>query len=171
MPVNVLLNADGLFQRLEALNIPFENHTHPPVFTVEEAQKLRGQLPGGHIKNLFLRDKKRRLFLVTVPEERTVDLKALRRRVGASGTFSFANAEMLMQALGVAPGAVTPFGVINDREGLVTMILDKALMAQNPVNAHPLRNDMTTAIAPDGLIRFLEAENHPPVLLDFEAGE
>ena len=91
--------------------------------------------------------------------------------VGASGHFSFANAEILMQSLGVVPGAVTPFGVVNDREGVVTMVLDNALLAHNPVNAHPLRNDMTTAIAPEGLIRFLEAENHPPILLDFEAGE
>ncbi len=154
--------AEELFARLDALGIAFTNHSHPPVFTVEEARALRGELPGAHVKNLFLRDKKRRLFLVTVEEERRVDLKALRRRLGAAGSFSFADAGLLRETLGVEPGAVTPLGVVNDREGRVAVVLDRSLLSQDPINAHPLRNDMTTALSPDGLLRFLEAENHPP---------
>jgi len=161
----------GLFARLDQLGIACETHAHPPLFTVEQSRALRGDLPGAHIKNLFLRDKKRRMWLVTVLESREVDLKTLRRQVGAQGNLSFGNAELLMTHLGVIPGAVTPFAVINDRARNVTMVLDKALMDQPVVNAHPLRNDRTSALAADDLIRFLEAEGHPPVIIDFDAQE
>jgi Ala-tRNA(Pro) deacylase len=163
------LDAEGLFRRLDALGIAYENHTHPPVFTVEEAKALRGRLPGAHVKNLFLRDKKKRIWLVTALEEREIDLKALKRRLGAQGSLSFGSPELLQEVLGVRPGAVTPFGVVNDRAGLASVVLDKGVLESAPVNAHPLRNDMTTAVSPDGLLRFLEAENHPPALLDFSA--
>lgn len=165
------LDDSALFARLEALGIACRTHEHPPLNTVEESQALRGDLPGGHIKNLFLRDKKRRMWLVTVDEERAVDLKALRRRIGAQGTLSFGSAELLMATLGVAPGAVTPFAVINDRAGAVTMVLDRAVLEHDPVNAHPLRNDRTTALAPGDLLRFLEAEGHAPRIIDFEDGD
>ncbi len=135
---------------------------------VEESKALRGQLPGGHIKNLFLRDKRRNMWLVTVPEDRDVDLKALRHVLGAKGTLSFGSAELLAEALGVAPGAVTPFAVMNDREGSVTMALDRAVLANDPVNAHPLHNQATTALSPGDLLRFLSACNHPPLMLDFD---
>ncbi len=158
----------GLFRRLDALYIAHETHTHPPLRTVAESQALRGELPGQHIKNLFLRDKKRNFFLVTLGEEREVDLKALRRHIGAKGTLSFGSAEALSDMLGVEPGAVTPFGVVNDPGGQVTMVLDTALTEGAPVNAHPLRNDMTTTIAAGDLVRFLEAEGHTPALLDFD---
>ncbi len=161
----------GLFARLEQLGIACETHAHPPLFTVEQSRALRGDLPGAHIKNLFLRDKKRRMWLVTVLESRDIDLKDLRRRIGAQGTLSFGSAELLMEHLGVAPGAVTPFAVINDRAGRVTMVLDKALQAGTVVNAHPLRNDRTSALAAEDLVRFLEAEGHPPMILDFDSHE
>ncbi|MCG8548309.1 MAG: prolyl-tRNA synthetase associated domain-containing protein [Alphaproteobacteria bacterium] len=163
-----IIGADGLFQRLDALGIAQTTHRHDPVFTVEESQALRGVLPGGHVKNLFLRDKKKRIWLVTALEDRQIDLKALRRWLGASGSLSFGNPELLMEVLGVAPGAVTPFGVINDRDGRASVILDKGLLETDPVNAHPLRNDMTTAVSPDGLLRFLEAEAHAPEIIDFD---
>jgi len=159
----------GLFARLDELNLAHETVEHNALFTVEQSRALRGDLPGAHIKNLFLRDKKRRMFLVTVLESRDMDLKALRPRIGAQGNLSFGNAELLMQHLGVIPGAVTPFSVINDRDGAVTMVLDKALTEIDPVNAHPLRNDRTTAIAPGDLLKFLEAEGHAPLILDFDA--
>ena len=159
----------GLFARLDALGLAHSTVEHPPLYTVEQSRELRGDLAGAHIKNLFLRDKKRRMWLVTVLEDREMDLKALRRRIGARGNLSFGNAEMLMEHLGVIPGAVTPFSVINDRAGKVAMVLDKALLEISPVNAHPLRNDRTTAIAPQDLVRFLEAENHAPLVLDFDA--
>jgi Ala-tRNA(Pro) deacylase len=159
---------DTLFRRLDALGIAHETHRHPPVFTVEEAKALRGTLPGAHIKNLFLRDKKKRIWLVTALEERRIDLKALRRRLGASGSLSFGAPDLLMAVLGVIPGAVTPFGVINDREGRARLVLDAALTAGALVNAHPLRKDMTTAVSAEGLRAFLEAENHPPEIIDFD---
>ena len=159
----------GLFARLDELGIACETHAHAPLFTVEQSRALRGDLPGAHIKNLFLRDKKRRMWLVTVLESRDIDLKALRRRIGAKGTLSFGDPELLMAHLGVVPGAVTPFAVINDRAGAVTMVLDKALQAGMVVNAHPLRNDRTSAIGADDLLRFLEAEGHPPLIVDFDS--
>ncbi len=162
-------DADGLFARFDALGIAHTTHHHPPVFTVEESKDLRGTLPGSHVKNLFLRDKKKRIWLVTALEERQIDLKALRKRLGASGSLSFGSADLLMEVLGVTPGAVTPFGVINDRGGRAAMVLDAGVLAAAPVNAHPLRNDMTTAVAPTDLLKFLEAEDHPPEVIDFGA--
>ena len=160
---------EGLFARLESLGVPYVLHRHPPVFTVAEARALRGTLPGAHVKNLFLRDKRKSLWLVTVLEDRPVDLKALRAALQAKGNLSFGSADLLMERLGVVPGAVTPFGIVNDREGVVSVVLDRAVLALNPVNAHPLRNDMTVAVSPQDLLRFLEAEKHAPAILDFDS--
>ena len=112
---------------------------------MEEAKALRGELPGAHIKNLFLRNKKGVMWLVTCQEDRDIDLKALGQRIGA-GRLSFGSAERLMTHLGVLPGSVTPFAVINDRRDHVTVVLDSGLLDQDPVNCHPLVNTMTTAI-------------------------
>lgn len=166
MPADPPLDENGLFARLRGLGIAFENREHAPLRTVAESRALRGTIPGAHVKNLFLRDKKRRFFLVTVGEERTVDLRALRRAVGARGNLSFGDEAALRGRLGVAPGAVTPFAVANDPEGLVTMVLERALAGAGLVSAHPLRNDMTTTLAAADLLRFLEAEGHPPLLVD-----
>ena len=159
-----------LLQRLEALGVQSKTVMHPPVFTVEEAKALRGSLPGAHIKNLFLRNKKGAMWLVTCLEDRNVDLKALAAALDA-GRFSFGSADRLMTYLGVLPGAVTPFAVINDTGGAVTMVLDKAILGNDPVNAHPLVNDMTTALESADLIRFLEAEGHAPLILDMDGLE
>ncbi|MGF1631964.1 MAG: prolyl-tRNA synthetase associated domain-containing protein [Kiloniellaceae bacterium] len=156
---------DALLARLDALGIAYRCVTHPPVFTVEEAKALRGELPGSHIKNLFLRNKKGQMWLVTCLEDREVDLKTLGARLEA-GRFSFGSAERLMTYLGVRPGAVTPFAVINDKAGAVTMVLDSGVMGGGPVNCHPLVNTMTTALAPADLLRFLEAEGHAPLMLE-----
>ncbi len=163
------IDDSGLCEKLRELGIDFENHKHPPLATVEDSKALRGHLPGLHIKNLFLRDKKRRYFLVTVEEDREVDLKTLRHRIGGQGTLSFGNAEALWEYLGVTPGAVTPFAIVNDRAGSVTIALDTAVANASLVNAHPLRNDMTTSLTAADLLRFLETENHPPMLLDFSS--
>ncbi len=157
-----------LQERLAALGIDSRTHRHRPINTVQESKAMRGQLPGGHIKNLFLRDKKRNMWLVTVPEDRAVDMKALRQMLGAKGTLSFGSAELLAEALAVAPGAVTPFAVMNDPEGRVTMAQDRAVLAHDPVNAHPLHNQATTALSPGDLLRFLEACDHPPLMLDLD---
>lgn len=155
----------ALFARLSQLGIATRTVEHPPVFTVEEAKRLRGALPGGHCKSLFLRNKKGGMWLVVTLEDRPIDLKKLGERIGA-GRVSFASAERLMAHLGVVPGAVTPFAVLNDRAKLVKVVLDAAMLRYSPLNYHPLRNDRTTAIGPQDLIRFLEAEGHPPWILD-----
>jgi Ala-tRNA(Pro) deacylase len=132
------------------------------VFTVEEARTRRGEVTGGHTKNLFLRDKKGALYLVVAPEDATIELKSLHRLLGASGRFSFGSAALMREALGVEPGSVTPFAVINDKAGQVTVILDAAMMAHETLSFHPLVNTATTTIARAGLIRFLEATGHKP---------
>ena len=120
---------DQLFAALDALAIKHTTVKHPPLFTVEQSRALRGQIPGGHTKNLFLRDKKDALFLVVAEEEADIDLKGLHRLLGASGRFSFGSADLLREVWGVEPGAVTPFGAINDTAGRVTVVLDAAMMA------------------------------------------
>jgi Ala-tRNA(Pro) deacylase len=160
---------DQLFAHLEGLGIRTQTSRHPPVFTVEEARALRGNLPGGHIKNLFLRNKRGEMWLVVAKEDRAIDLKRLGEALGA-GRLSFGSAERLMTYLGVLPGAVTPFALINDRQGQVNVAIDKTVLAQSPVNCHPLTNDMTTAIAPADLLAFLEATGHKPMILDLGNG-
>ena len=151
--------------RLDVLGIAYQNHSHAAVFTVEEAKALRGALTGGHIKNLFLRNKKEEMWLVVAEEDKRIDLKALGERLGA-GKLSFGSPDRLLRYLGVLPGAVTPFGIINDKDRKVKVVLDRDLMGFNPLNAHPLVNTMTTALAPQDLVRFLEAEGHPPTIAD-----
>ena len=153
---------DELFAALDRLGIAHATVSHPPLFTVEQSRALRGAIPGGHTKNLFLKDKKGALYLVTTLEDAAIELKFLHRRLGAGGRFSFGSAELLREVLGVPPGAVTPFGAINDRAGRVTVVLDAELMAQETINAHPLVNTMTTSIGRDDLVRFLEATGHKP---------
>jgi len=164
------LTPDQLFARLDALGIACRTYTHPPVFTVAEAVALRGQLPGGHCKSLFLKDKRGGLWLVVALEEREVDLKRLAARLGAP-RFSFGNAELLYEVLGVRPGSVTPFALINDREQRVQVVLDRGMLQRDPLNYHPLENDRTTAIAPGDLLRFIAACGHEPVVLDLDARE
>jgi Ala-tRNA(Pro) deacylase len=151
---------DDLFALLDRLGIRHATVQHPPLFTVEESQFLRGQIAGGHTKNLFLKDKRGALFLVTALEEAEIDLKSLHRRLGASGRFSFGSAEQMLATLGVEPGSVTPFGALNDTEARVTVVLDAAMMAHQALNFHPLVNTMTTSIGRDDLVRFLAATGH-----------
>ena len=155
---------DDLFAFLDRLGIRHATVRHPPLFTVEESQGLRGQIAGGHTKNLFLKDKRGALYLVTTLEDAEIELKGLHRRLGASGRFSFGSAELLRETLGVEPGAVTPFAVINDTARRVSVVLDTAMLAQATLNYHPLRNTMTTSITREALIKFLEATGHPPRL-------
>jgi Ala-tRNA(Pro) deacylase len=159
---------EELFARLDALGIVHQTHRHPPLFTVEQSKRLRGELPGAHCKNLFLRNKKGRMWLVVTSEDRAVDLKALGRLLGGAH-LSFGSPERLMRTLGVTPGAVTPFGVVNDRAGEVAVVLDRTLLAAERLNFHPLSNDMTTAIAPDDLLLFLRDVGHEPDVRDLGA--
>jgi Ala-tRNA(Pro) deacylase len=159
---------EALLARLAALGIRSQTHRHPPVFTVEQAKALRGALPGGHCKSLFLKDKAAGLWLVVALEDRAIALKALAKRLGAKKTLSFAAPELLMATLGVTPGSVTPFGVVNDEEGRVQVVLDRAMLEHDPLNYHPLDNAQTTAIAPQDLLLFLRATGHEPLILDLE---
>jgi Ala-tRNA(Pro) deacylase len=153
---------DDLFAYLDSLGIAHQTVTHPAVFTVEEGRELRGTIPGGHTKNLFLRDKKGVPFLVVAGEEAAIELRALHRLLGATGRFSFGSAELMRELLGVEPGSVTPFAVINDTGRRVTVVLDAAMMAHRVLNFHPLRNTGTTSISREGLLKFIESTGHVP---------
>jgi Ala-tRNA(Pro) deacylase len=153
---------DQLFAYLDGLAIKHATISHPPLFTVEQSQALRGKIAGGHTKNLFLRDKKQAVFLVVAGEDAEIDLKGLHRVLGASGRFSFGSPDLLRELLGVTPGSVTAFGAINDTAGRVTVILDAALMEHETINAHPLVNTMTTSVSREDLVKFLAATGHPP---------
>jgi Ala-tRNA(Pro) deacylase len=150
---------EELFARLEALGIQTTTHRHPPVFTVAEAQAHCAHLPGGHCKSLFLKDKKDRLFLLVALDTRAVDLNALSRQIGAA-RLSFGRPELLLEVLGITPGAVTPFALINDAARRVGVLLDAGMMRLDQLNYHPLTNAATTAIAPADLRRFIAACGH-----------
>ena len=159
------VTADQLIGYLEGLGIETSTVEHPAVFTVDEARRLRGELPGAHSKSLFLRNKKGQMWLVVTLEDRSIDLKELGFRL-ESGRLSFGSPERLMRHLGVIPGAVTPFAVINDSEQAVQVALDRLMLEREPLNFHPLDNTKTTAIAAADLLRFLEATGHSPQMLD-----
>ena len=156
-----------LFARLQKLGIEVTTTRHPPVFTVTEAKALRGQLPGAHTKNLFLKDKKQVLWLVVALEDRTIDLKALRHRIGAA-PLSFASADALRARMGVEPGSVTPFALINDVGAVVRVVLDAEMMRAEILNFHPLINTATTAITASGLRAFIRSCGHEPAIVDLE---
>ena len=153
---------DQLFAYLDGLGIAHATVKHPPLFTVEQSRALRGTIPGGHTKNLFLRDKKYELYLVVALEDAEIELKGLHRQLGATGRFSFGSSDLLREVLGVEPGAVTPFGAINDKDGRVTVVLDAAMMEHATLNYHPLVNTMTTSIKREYLVKFLAATGHNP---------
>jgi len=153
-----------LFAFLDRLGIAHSTVDHPPLFTVEESRALRGKIPGGHTKNLFLKAKTGDLFLVVALEDARIDLKHLHRRL-ETGRFSFGSAELMWEVLGVAPGAVTPFAAINDTARAVSVILDAEMMRHELLNYHPLDNSRTTTIGRDALVHFLEATGHPPRIL------
>ncbi len=159
---------EQLFARFEELGIETTTKRHPPVFTVEEAKSLRGELPGGHCKSLFLKDKKGALWLVVCLEDRRMDMKALQAAIG-SARLSFGKPDLLVEVLGVEPGSVTPFGLINDTEQRVNVILDRRMMSMTPLNYHPLKNDATTQIKPADLERFVRACGHEPRMVDLDA--
>ena len=150
-----------LFAFLDSLGIVYRTVTHPPLFTVADSQKLRGTIPGAHTKNLLLRDKHDTVVLAVALEDAVIDLKGLHRLLGAS-RFSFASAAVMRALIGVEPGAVTPFAVINDKAGRVSVVLDAAMMAEPVLNYHPLVNTMTTALSGEHLVKFLEATGHRP---------
>lgn len=161
--------AGPLFLKLESLAIPSSTVTHAPVFTVAESQELRGRIAGAHSKNLFVKDKKGRLFLVTALEDASIDLKKLHEAIGAQGRVSFCSADQLREFLGVEPGSVTPFAAMNDAGGRVQIILQDALMQHAVQNFHPMTNTATTTISNTDLLRFLESVGHVPKIVKLPA--
>ena len=159
-------SAEALLARLTEIGVDAVTHHHPPVYTVEESKAMRGELPGGHCKNLFLKDKKGGYWLVVALEDARVELGRLDAVIG-SPRLSFASPDRLWSALGVRPGSVTPFALINDKPRQVRVVLQKAMLDRSPLNYHPLVNNMTTAVSPDGLLRFIRACGHDPLIADF----
>ena len=157
---------DELMAFFKELDIEVTTVDHQPVFTVAESGDLHDRIPGGHTKNLFVKDKKGRLFLIVALHDADIDLKKVHQIVGGQGRVSFGNAELLMEVLGVEPGSVTPFSLINDREAQrVTPVFDAAMMQHEVLNYHPLKNDATTSIPAQDLIRFAKACGHEPQVL------
>jgi Ala-tRNA(Pro) deacylase len=151
----------NLFARLAELGIETHTVEHEALFTVAESSKLERELPGAHTKNLFLKDEDGDLFLVVAQTTTRVDLKVLARTLGA-GRFSFGKPELLIEALGVPPGSVTAFAVINDGARRVRLVIDAELMRHDSINCHPLENTATTNIARDDLLRFIRSCGHEP---------
>jgi Ala-tRNA(Pro) deacylase len=150
-----------LFERFKSLGIETRTLDHAPVFTVEQAKLVHDDMPGGHCKNLFCKDEKGALWLIVALEDAIINLKAAPAKIG-SKRLTFGKPELLMEVLGVEPGSVTPFGLINDKTNRITVILDEAMMRQSPLNYHPLKNDATTSITPDDLITFMKSCGHNP---------
>ena len=151
---------------LEGLGIAHNTLDHPAVFRVGEGDEIKAGLPGGHTKNLFLKDAKDRLWLISALGETQIDLKRLHPVIG-SARLSFGSAELMEQTLGVTPGSVTAFALANDTEHRVTFVLDAALAASDPVNFHPLTNTATTGVSQADFRRFLTALGREPIIVDF----
>lgn len=162
--------AEQVIEALEKLQIANTTITHAPMRTVADSMALRDGVPGGYSKNLFLRNKKGIMIVVTLLEDRQVNLAALGAQLNM-GKLSFASPERLMKYLGVIPGAVTPLAVINDKDVVVTAVLDKALLEKNPLHFHPCDNSMTTTINTEGLLKYMRAYHNDPMVVDFDDPE
>ena len=158
-----------LFALLDNLGIKTKTYEHPAVFTVAESLAIESTMPGGHTKNLFLKDKKDRLFLVVALHNAAIDLKTLHKTLDCD-RLSFGKAELLEDVLGIRPGSVTPFSLINDKAARVTVVLDAPMMEEPLLNYHPLENTATTAIARDDLLRFIRATGHGPRIVQVSDG-
>lgn len=175
-PENIVLDngqvastASQVLAAIEALGVEHQTFTHKPLYTVEEAQSVEYKDSGAHTKNLFLRNKKGRMFLVVIAHDRTVDLRALRDKLQLTGGhFAFGSTERMAQFLGVVPGAVTPFAVINDHGCKVQIIVDQSLLQEQWIYLHPCRNTHSTRLRTADLLKVLEAWNHPATVVSFD---
>ncbi len=157
-----------LFQKLDDLNIMHKTQDHAPVFTVEESAAIKANMPGGHTKNLFLKDKAGAFFLICAQSDTPVKINKLHPVLGCK-RLSFGKPEALLDKLGVVPGSVTLFSIINDNACEVTLVIDQRLTRHDIVNFHPLLNDATTAISSEDMIKFSKATGHDPIILDLAA--
>jgi Ala-tRNA(Pro) deacylase len=163
------LSRADLMARFSNLGIKTETREHAPVFTVEEAQAVHGQIPGGHCKNLFLKDEKGAIWLIVCLEDARIDLKSAPAKIG-SRRLSFGKPPLLMELLGVEPGSVTPFGLINDTQNRITVILEARMMQEPLLNYHPLSNDATTSITSGDLLTFIRSCGHEPRIVALAEG-
>jgi Ala-tRNA(Pro) deacylase len=161
---------DDLIAFLDALGVEHRTLDHPAVFTVGEGEDIKAQIPGAHTKNLFLKDAKGQLWLISAEGHAAIDLKRLHTVIGAA-RLSFGSPELMYETLGVKPGSVTAFGLINDRDRRVRFVLDRTLADADRVNFHPLTNTATTTVSRDGLRAFLAALGIAPLVVDFAAME
>jgi Ala-tRNA(Pro) deacylase len=154
-----------LFAFLDSLSIAHSTVEHPPMFTVDDGEGWWDKIPGLHCKNLFLKDKKDKIWLVVMPGHVRADIKRITKSIGAANP-SFGKPELLLEVLGVTPGSVTPFGLINDTQKRVTVVLDRGMMDNESVNYHPLRNTASTTIKTPDLLKFLRALDYEPIIVD-----
>lgn len=157
-----------LIRFFDAHGVDHATLDHPAVFRVGEGEDLKKGLPGAHTKNLFLKDAKARLWLVSAADRAVIDLKRLHTVIG-SARLSFGSAELMAATLGVVPGSVTAFALVNDVDRQVTFVLDRTLAEAGHVNFHPLENTATTTVSQGGFRRFLAALGIAPLVVDFEA--
>lgn len=162
------MTPDQLFVRLEQLDIPVRTFQHVPTFTVAEGRELKASMPGGHSKNLFMKDKAGQIVLISAHADSKLKLNKLHKLIG-TGRLSFGPADEMEAVLGVTPGSVTAFALINDSDFKVRFILEKTLSDCDPLNFHPLRNDMTTAISREDFSRFIASTGHRCEVVDFSA--
>ena len=156
-----------LFALFDRLGVVTRTVEHAAVFTVAEGREMKLEWPGGHSKNLFLKDKADRLYLVSAFAETAVDLVGLGKRLGARGRLSFGKPELMTATLGVIPGAVTPFSLLNESaRGLAAFVLDRAILARDPMWFHPLENTASTGISAPDFLKFLAALGVEPLILD-----
>ena len=162
------MDKQQIYMDLSEKNIAYDKFEHEPVFTVEDAQKVDGDIDGISIKNLFVYDKKKNMWLITIPHNIRPDLKKLKSVLGSNGNLSFCSPERLWDNLGVKPGSVSPLAVVNDVGGNVTAVIDKSCVGNDPVLPHPLQNDATIRLQGSDLLTYMQSYNHDPMVIDFE---
>lgn len=161
----VISRAD-ILAKLDDLGLAHRTVDHEAIMTVDEGRALKASMPGGHSKNLFLKDKKGALFLVSAHCDTSVDLVSLGKALGARGRLSFGKPDLMMETLGVAPGSVTPFALAAGAKNLTAFVLDQAFFAHDPIWFHPMENTASTAVSPAGLVSFARAYGVEPIVLD-----
>ena len=154
-----------LFALFERLNITHQTVEHPPLFTVADGRDWHGKIPGLHCKNLFMKDKKDKIWLIVMPGDKRAHMSALERAIG-SARLSFGKPELLLDVLGITPGSVTPFALMNDTARRCTVVLDSDMMKAPLVNFHPLRNDASTSLPASDLLKFIKALSYDPLIVD-----
>jgi len=161
--------SDRLLAYLKENDIDARTFQHPPVHTVEESKALRGDIPGIHTKNLFLRDGKKNYFLFVTDEDASTNLKQLSKLIGARGGLSFGSPEALMELMGIRPGAVSVLALVNDKDGRVNLFVDRKLADATAINCHPLSNERTTSLSQSAFAKFLSSVGRELKYVDLDS--